>query len=823
MIYLTLLFGFTHIHMKKLFKLQLLLLIYMAAFGCVHQTDKSGTQQGHLDGASWIGDGVELPVVDSLYYEDDPSPIFRREFDIEEKIESATLYITAAGYYVATLNGNRIGNLQLDPAWTDYSKRIYYSEYDVTSAILDGGNCMGVSLGNGFYNPLPMRMWGSRNLRNSLPVGRPVFIARLVIEQKDGPTLEIVTDQSWQYAYGPVIRNSIYLGEVYDAKREIPGWNQAGFDASDWKNAAISTSPGGVLQKAFFPPILATDTIDPVQISSRGDKRYIVDMGVNFTGDYRIKLRGNRGDTITFRFGERVYDHGELNPMTTVCGQIKGKGVGGPGAPDTAWQTDSYIVGDGGERWYNPEFTFHTYRYMEITGLENKLNISDIQGIALNSRVANRNHFTCSSHLINSIQDASERTFLSNLIGVQSDCAAREKFGYGGDLNATSESFICNFDMQSFYRKTIYDWVDALNDSLFVDTAPFVGIKYCGLSWESAFLTTQYYLYLYYNDTEIIRELYDLDIQWMEKAARIHPGGIVDQGLSDHESLEPVPVELTGTGHYLQCAQIMEEFARVMGDTERMNTYRELAEDLRSKIAALYWDQPVTGNINRQTLFATLLYHDIVPENEKVAAVDSLLSALEDGPSGHLSTGIFGTKYTLEALSRAGHSDAVFDVVNSTSYPGWGFMIDRGATTIWETWKESDNTYSNCHPMFGSVSQWLYQWLGGIRPDPAYPGFARFHLSPSIPPGLDSMKCNYISPQGEIISSWSKEGQDQVVFDFTVPENSVAMVKLSADTFRHLTITETRSGKTYTPDQATINSGEFDLHPGEYHITATGL
>jgi alpha-L-rhamnosidase len=171
----------------------------------------------------------------------------------------------------------------------------------------------------------------------------------------------------------------------------------------------------------------------------------------------------------------------------------------------------------------------------------------------------------------------------------------------------------------------------------------------------------------------------------------------------------------------------------------------------------------------------------------------------------------------------SGHSHAIFDVVNSSSYPGWGFMIDQGATTLWETWRESDNTYSNCHPMFGSVSQWIYQWLGGIRPDPSYPGFARFHLSPLIPPGLDSMECNYISPQGEIISSWSKEGPAQWGFDFTVPDKSVAMVKLPAEKFRHLTITETRSGKTSTPDQATINSGEFDLTPGKYHISATGL
>ena len=213
--------------------------------------------------------------------------------------------------------------------------------------------------------------------------------------------------------------------------------------------------------------------------------------------------------------------------------------------------------------------------------------------------------------------------------------------------------------MQDFYRKTIYDWVDAMNDSTFVDTAPFAGIKYCGISWESAYLTTQYYLYLYYNDTEIIKELYDLNKRWMGKVARIHPNGLVDEGLSDHESMEPVPVELTGTSHYMQCARIMETFASVMGDAENQKKYGQLAENLQRLIKAEFWDKPVKEKINRQTLFSTLLYHDIIPSDEIDAAKDSLLSAVQNGPSGHFNTGIFGTKYVLESLSKIGSQHVV--------------------------------------------------------------------------------------------------------------------------------------------------------------------
>ena len=249
-------------------------------------------------------------------------------------------------------------------------------------------------------------------------------------------------------------------------------------------------NPGGQLQKAFFPPVQITEKIKPVEISSPEPDVFVVDMGVNFTGTYKIKLKGNIGDTISFRFGERIYNDGKLNPMTTVIGQIKKKGVGGPGAPDVAWQTDSSIIGENSDTWFQPEFTYHTYRYMEIKGLDKKPNISDIEGLAMNTNVVDQNSFSSSSNLLNSIQEITERTLLSNLISVQSDCPAREKFGYGGDLNATSESFIYNFDMQDFYRKTIYDWTDAMNDSTFVDTAPFAGVKYCGISWESVYLTT---------------------------------------------------------------------------------------------------------------------------------------------------------------------------------------------------------------------------------------------------------------------------------------------------------------------------------------------
>lgn len=787
-------------------------------YACQHQQDQMTLNLSLGSKAQWLQDDRPLPANDSLFYLDHPAPLFRKTFSADGEIKEAHLLITAAGYYKASLNGSAVENNVLDPAWTDFSKRIYYSDYDVTSLLQAGENCLGVALGNGFYNPLPLRKWGRRNLRTDLAkVGKPCFKAKLVVLYENGQSEEIVSDDSWSYAYGPLVRNSVYLGVTYDARKALPGWDSPNYDAQAWKPAQITEGPGGQLQKAFFPPVQITQEITPLDIYSPAAGTWLVDMGVNFTGTFRIKLSGTAGDTIAFRVGERIYEDGSLNPMTAVIGQIKRAGVGGPGAPDVAWQGAQYILGEK-EEWFEPEFTYLTFRYLEITGLAEKPAIANIKGLFLHTNVESPNQFSCSSDLLNSIQEATQRTFLANLVSVQSDCPAREKFGYGGDINATSESFIYNFDMQDFYRKTIYDWVDAMNDSTFIDTAPFVGIQYCGISWESAFLTTQYYLYLYYKDTEIIEELYQLDKEWMEKAARLHPDGLVEQGLSDHESLEPVPVTLTGTAHYLQCAQIMSTFAQVMGDQAGEEQYRQLAKQLQQILKERFWDQPVAGPINRQTLFATLLYHQIIPADQIEAGKDSLLAAIKNGPASHFNTGIFGTKYALETLSEFVGADQVFNVVNSTEYPGWGHMIDRGATTIWETWKESDNIYSNCHPMFGTVTEWYYRWLGGIRPIPETPGFEAFVLSPSTPAGLPAVNCTYHSPFGPIVSNW-KQGEDSSYeYELSIPKGSTAQVALPLAEGQKL-IVRKKSDDTELTGIDGLQSGQFELTAGEYRIT----
>jgi alpha-L-rhamnosidase len=798
-------------HYKSVFRIAVFLCLLLQAVPNPLQAQKS--EMDKLQGAAWIAAKENQVIADSLMYGDHPAPLFRKDFTLTGKLKKATLTITAAGYYLVSINGKPIANNVLDPVWTNFSKRIYYSSYDVTSLIKSGANAIGIQLGNGFYNLLPLRMFG-RNLRTFLPTGEPQWIARLQLTYADETTQAIVTDTSWKTANGPLMKNNVYLGVHYDARKEIKGWDLPGFDDRLWNHPVKMNGPGGVLQPSFFPAVAVTNRFHPMEVRKVG-KTIIVDMGLNLTGLYKMRLTGQTGDTIRFRFGERLYENGTLNPMTTVAGQVKQKGRGGPGAPDIAWQTDSYIFGSEKTETWQPQFLFHTFRYMEITGLKYIPQKEDIEAQFFHSDVENQNRFTCSSPILNDIQKICRQTFLNNLITVQSDCPAREKFGYGGDLNATSETFICNFDMQSFYRKTIYNWVDAMQDSIFIDTAPYVGIKYCGISWESAFLTTQFKLLQYYGDTAIVHELYRKDLDWMDKVKRLHPNGIVDKGLSDHESMVKVPVQLIGTTHYLDCARIMQRFAKIRHDYAGIKKFNELEISLTRKLLDQFWYRPVPDPINRQTLFSTLIYYRIIPPKELPAATDSLLKALRSEPAGHFTTGIFGTKYILEALSMVGHADEAYRIVNSTVYPGWGYMISRGATTLWETWKESDNTYSNCHPMFGTVSEWYFRWLGGIRPLDESPGFKKFLIAPVFPEGLNHAEAVYHAPAGDIKVAWNRDDKGGIIMKLTIPTGASARFEPSEKAHKSWKVTNVNSKISF---ETHPESSSIEFREGVYLI-----
>lgn len=729
----------------------------------------------------WINDGKKNPTEAEDFYKDDPAPLFRKEFKVNQKVKSARLMISGLGYYEATLNGKKIGDHVLDPGWTEYGHRVFYSTYDVAPLLASGANCLGVTLGNGWYNPLPLKMWGNRNIRETLTIGRPRFIAQLVVTYADGNTETVVSDKFWRVTDGPMLRNSVYLGEVYDARKELRGWDLAGFDDSGWRTPGVASEQIGELVAQPQPPIRETARWKAVAVHESKPGVFVYDLGRNFAGWAQLKLNVARGTVVKIRYGELLYKDGSLNPMTSVAGQIKSKGVGGPGAPDVAWQSDTYIAKGGGEV-YTPRFTFHGFRYVEVTGLDQALPLGDVTAIRLNSDVADAGSFSSSDETLNRIQAMCRETFLSNIFSVQSDCPHRERFGYGGDLSATCEAFMSNFDMEAFYAKAVRDWSDsALDDGMFTDTAPFVGIQYCGVGWAMAHPVLVTQLRRYYGNTRLESEQYAAAKRWLHLVEKQYPTGIVTDGLSDHEGLEPAPAPVMVTPLYYQSAKMLESMANHLDKKGDAANFGRLADRIRAEYLTKFVDA-ATGKVGpgTQASQAFALSTGIVPDSLRAKVTEYLVSRVS-AKDDHLSTGLYGTKFLFDSLSRGGRADVALKIANQKSFPGFGWMLENGATTIWEHWEMSDNTFSHNHPMFGSISQWMMQWLGGIQPADNAVGYDKIEIRPQTVGGLTFVKSSYKSIRGEIVSNWKKV-VGGTEFEVVVPVNSTARVWLPGGT-----------------------------------------
>ncbi len=786
--------------------------------GLLHDSD----WKGH-----WIEDANPAPTDETDLFKDYPTPLFRREFTTIKKIKKAVMYVSGLGYYEAYINGKKVGNKLLDPGWTDYSKRILYSTYDVTSFIATGRNCLGMLLGNGWYNPLPLKMWGRINIRESLPVGQPKFMMQLNIEYTDGTNDQIVSDDKWTTHPGPIIRNSIYLGEEYDARKEIPGWNKSGLKTAQWQPVKIATAPMGKLQLEQQPPVVAGDTLPPVAIKKIHDGKYIVDFGRNFAGIIQLKAQGKSGTVINIRYGELLYPDGSLNVMTSTAGQVKHKGVGGDGAPDTAYAKDNFILDGKGTDIFQPHFTFHGFRYAEVTGYPGTLQKKDIKGLVLFSNVPDAGSFSCSDTLINQIQKISLNTFRSNIFSVQSDCPHRERFGYGGDIVATCDAFMDNFNMSGFYEKTVNDYADeAQPDGGLTETAPFVGIASDGLGgksgpveWGSVLPVLLYKLYQYYGNIELIRQHYAVAKNWVDFMHRHAKDNIINTTIGDHESIDQQIVGLSATGFYYYNTSLLARFAKLLDKQEDFKNYIALQDTIKNAFIRNYLDT-TNGNVGIHTAAAQAyaLYFNIVPGN----AVDEVLRVmLKDIAANnyHITSGIFGTKFLMEMLGKTGNGSIAYKMATQKTFPGWGYMIANGATTLWEHWALSENTYSHNHPMFGSISNWFYSYLAGIRPADDATGFNKIIIQPEIS-NLQWARATYNSVLGEVSSYWKKTGST-FTLDVTIPVNASAVVYLPAS------LQNIRESNTKIKSEGSVslignqdNESIIQIGSGRYHFTA---
>jgi alpha-L-rhamnosidase len=516
-----------------------------------------------------------------------------------------------------------------------------------------------------------------------------------------------------------------------------------------------------------------------------------VDFGRNFTGLPEMRFDVPAGTKITLRFGELLHEDGTLNPMTSVCGQIKRmveledgtmQSVGGPGAPEIAWQQDVYIAKGGGER-YRPDFTFHGFRYMEISGLPYKPKPEDFQGFYMRSDLETKGQFASSNNLLNEIQKVTLNSFITNVVTVQSDCPHRERFAYGGDIVATSEASLMNYEMAGFYAKAVRDWTDAaLPDGRLTDTAPFVGVDYCGVGWAMVHPLLLEQLHQHYGARELIEENLPAAIRWLDAEANRREKNLVVKGLGDHEAIGPrIAGPALTTPKFVHSAQRIARLARIAGWGEAAERATRYAEESQAawELAFLNRDTGKVDNGTQSEQTFALGFADTKEESQKQIFNYLLenLTAPEDSP--RLTTGIYGTRILLEQLSQRGRSDLAYDLASRESYPSWGWMLKNGATTLWENWEGSDNTFSNNHPMFGSVSAWFFRWLGGIQVAEDAVGFDRIRIRPQVVPDLEWVKSSHESIRGPIVSNWSANSKGSA-HEIVIPPNTIAIVELPA-------------------------------------------
>ena len=732
--------------------------------------------------ADWITGSYVVPPEDdyAAHFADAPNPVLKREFTLTAKpVKRAVWRIASPGMYDAFVNGTRITATAL-PVWTAFDRRVLEDEYEVTAFVKGGANTLTLELGNGWWNPLPMKMWGMYNLRTTLPHGTPMAKATLEVSFADGTTERIVTDGAWQASEGAVLRNNLYLGEKRDARCD------GGRDmARSSQPARFAKDPpkGKVVPRGEMPPVVVYDRWKAKSVTAIPDEgesgtsrpaRWLVDMGVNFAGTLRATLRGTHdGDVVTFRYGELKYPDGTVNVMTGVCGQQKRSAANPPGLAE---QKDTVICPAAECFVYEPRFTFHGFRYVEVAGLRTAPKPEDFEALAWSADVKDSASFECSDAKINRLREVCRRTFRSNLQGVQSDCPARERFGYGGDLAVSAEAFILNYDMAAFYRKVMRDRCDmeALH-GVFTSTSPAVfpesgmnGVRQgkgdlrFGWAVDAPIVTDL--LLRYYGDMDTVREAYPSLRRFLNNCAEAFDVNHVPPCIGDHEALEKADVVTTAQCHYHQFLKLTAKFARILGEAADAARFEATAKQLEEVFAAAARYVPTKGFVGngRQGEECFALYHKMLPPDDLAAAYDILRKDVVAHDYA-LSTGIFSTQYLLEILMAHGDAEIAGKVLTHKGFPGWYNMLDNGATTLWETWAQSDNTYSQCHPMFGSCAAWLMRGILGIQIAEDAVGCDKVRIKPHAVVGVTWANGHLDTPKGRISVSWKlRDGRLEV-------------------------------------------------------------
>jgi alpha-L-rhamnosidase len=705
--------------------------------------------------------------------------LFRKEFEVPGKIARARAYLSGLGYSELYLNGHKVGPNVLDPAWTTYDKRVLYLTHDVTRFLREGPNAAGVMLGRGWFK--------SRAL-----------LLRLTIELEDGRAVEVPSDGSWKTADGPIVSDSIYNGEIFDARIDEPGWALPGFDEGRWDKAEEFQGPAGVLSAQLMPPIKVVDTIVPLTMTNPRPGVYVFDMGQNFAGWARLRVRGPRGAAVRLRFAELLYDDGTLNVEN-----LRG-----------ARAEDRYILKGQGEEVWEPRFTYHGFRYVELTGFPGIPTAETIRGRVVRTAVSQIGSFACSKPILDKLQRNIVWGQSSNLHSIPTDCCQRdERMGWMGDAQGTAEEAIYNFDMAAFYTNFLRDIRDVQDEKgTITDTVPHIwGSRPADPAWGTAYPLIAWYMYRYYGDRRILEDHYDGIRKYVEFLRSKAEAGLLKYSYyGDWVAVEKCPGAIVSSFYYYYDVKILADMARVLGKAADAAAYDKLAGEIKAAFHKEYFNAK-TGDYGDGTQAANTLalFLDIAPEEARGRAWDRLFDDIVYKHGSHLTTGIIGTKYIMELLTRTGVADLAYDIATKTDYPSWGYMIENGATTLWELWqkREGPSMNSHNHPMFGSVGSWLYKALGGIALAEEATGFEKILIHPEMVRDLAYAAASTRTVRGDVACAWSRTDKS-VRVEVTVPVGSEAEVRIPKFNLLNAVITEGGTpiwkGDVYLPGPAGI-------------------
>ena len=738
-----------------------------------------------------------------------PSPVFRKTFSVAQPVRRATAYVCGLGYHELRLNGKKVGDHLLDPAFTRYDRRALYVAHDVTDQVRQGDNAVGVMLGNGWYNMHTRATW---NFDQSPWRNEPTMLLHLRIELEDGTVQTIVSDSSWQANCGPVLLDSIRAGEVYDARLEIPGWDTAPFDASAWEKPEVAAAPGGILASQMMPPIRLTETIEPVSVTEPQPGIYVFDMGQHFPGWAQLRVRGDRGTKVTLRYSERIDGAGMIERS-----EISKFVFEGP------FQTDTYVLkGEGLEVW-EPRFTYHGFRYVEVTGLTEKPTLELLRGRVVHTDFARPGQFECSNPLFNRLTQLTEWSYRSNFHGYPTDCPQREKNGWTGDAHLAAEQAMYRFENTASYRKWIQDIHDEQRESGEICAiVPTSGWGYAwgnGPAWDSAFLLIPWYVYTYRGDSRILADHYERMRLYVDYLTSRAENGIVKIGLGDWVPADTVtPNTITSTGYYYVDTKIVAQAAKILGKAEDAEKYSALAEEIRKAFNREFYKGDGVYLNGSQTALSCAVYQGLVEDSEREAVMKRLAEQVA-GRDDHLDVGILGAKYLFHTLSENGRHDLAYRILNQETPPSYGDWVEKGATTLWEDWQ---GVSSLNHIMLGDLVTWFYQKLAGINADSQEPGFKHVVIRPMPVADLSYVTAATESMYGTIRSAWKKGATGSFVLEVTLPANTKGTVYVPAESEAGVDIAEGEDGVRFLRMEAGyavygVESGSYRFMVESHH------